>query len=148
VAPRPPLPLDRLEEPETIGEAVHNIEKVIGWAIKADSHIGYSAALYKRVTLVIRKAIDKGVFDDGPRMGELDVAFARRYFNALNAYFYPDDCRGLTFPWEVAFVGDQDGQAIILQHMMAGLNAHITFDSGITVLAIAANTLDTLAVER
>ena len=51
---------------------------------------------------------------------------------------------GLTLPWEVAFVGDQDDQAIILQHMMAGLNAHITFDLGLAVLTVAANSLDSL----
>ena len=77
-------------------------------------------------------------------MERLDIAFARRYFNALNAYFYPDENQGLTLPWEVAFVGDQNDQAIILQHMMAGLNAHITFDLGLAALAIAGNSLDTL----
>ena len=84
------------------------------------------------------------MFDDGPRMEQLDVAFARRYFNALNAYFYPDEHQGPTLPWKVAFVGDQDDQAIILQHMMAGLNAHITFDLGLAVVQIAGNSLDSL----
>ena len=49
------------------------------------------------------------------------VAFAKRYFNALNAYFYPDEFEGLTLPWKVSFVGDQDRQAIILQHMMSAV---------------------------
>jgi uncharacterized protein DUF5995 len=143
--PNKPLPyLARLEEPETIDDVLRNIDQIIDWAIKAESHIGYFAVLYKRVTLAIRGAINEGVFDDGHRIEELDVAFARRYFNALNAYFYPDECQGLTLPWGVAFVGDQDDQAIILQHMMAGLNAHITFDLGLAVLAIAANSLDSL----
>ena len=84
------------------------------------------------------------MFDDGHRIEQLDVVFAHRYFNALNAYFYPDEYQGPTLPWEVAFVGDQNDQAIILQHMMAGLNAHITFDLGLAVLAIAANSLDKL----
>ena len=131
VPPSPPLPLDRLEEPETIDDVVRNIDQIVDWSIKAESHIGYFAALYKRITLAIREAISEGVFDNGRRIEELDVAFARRYFNALNAYFYPDEYQGLTLPWEVAFVGDQDDQAIILQHMMAGLNAHITFDLGL-----------------
>ena len=94
------------------------------------SPIGYFAVIYKRVTLAIRKAINEGEFDDGRRVGELDVAFAKRYFNALNAYFHPDQHRGLTLPWEVAFVGDQDGQAIILQHMMAGSQCTHQFRSG------------------
>ena len=145
VAPSPSLLLDRLEEPETIDDVLRNIDQIIDWAIKAESHIGYFAVLYRRVTLAIREAINEGVFDDGHRMEELDVVFARRYFNALNAYFYPHKYQGLTLPWEVAFVGDQDGQAIIVQHMMAGLNAHITFDLGLAVVAVAGNSLNTLA---
>jgi len=124
---------------------LRTIDQVIDWSIKTESHIGYFACLYKRITLAIRQAIEDGVFDDGPRIGRLDVAFARRYFDALNAYFFPDEFQGVTLPWEVAFVGDQDRQAIILQHMMAGLNAHITFDLGLAVLAVAADSLDSLA---
>ena len=135
--------MERLAEPTTIDDVVRNIEQIIDWSIKAQSTIGYFACLYKRVTVAIREAIKEGEFDDGRRVEQLDVAFARRYFNALNAYFYPDEYQGLTLPWEVAFVGDQDGQAIILQHMMTGLNAHITFDLGLAVLAIAADSLQT-----
>jgi Family of unknown function (DUF5995) len=144
VTPSPPLPLERLEEPETIDDVLRTIDQILDWSINAQSNIGYFATLYKRVTVAIRDAINEGVFDDGHRMEQLDVAFARRYFNGLNAYFYPDEYQGPTLPWEVAFVGDQNGQAIILQHMMTGLNAHITFDLGLAVLAVAANSLDKL----
>jgi hypothetical protein len=145
-APAPPtsLILGRLEDPETIDDVVRTIDHIIGWAIKAESPIGYFAVLYRRCTLAIREAINEDVFDDGHRMEELDVAFGRRYFNALNAYFHPAEYQGPTLPWSVAFVGDQDNQAIILQHMLAGLNAHITFDLGLALLATAANSLDTL----
>ena len=144
VAPSPPLPLDRLEEPGSIDDVLRTIDQILDWSINAQSNIGYFATLYKRVTVAIRDAIDNGVFDDGRRIEQLDVAFARRYVNALNAYFYPDEYQGPTLPWEVAFVGDQNDQAIILQHMMTGLNAHITFDLGLAVLAVAANSLDKL----
>jgi hypothetical protein len=144
VTSRPPLPLERLEEPGTIDDVLRNIDQILDWSINAQSNVGYFATLYKRVTVAIRDAINEGVFDDGRRMEQLDVAFARRYFNALNAYFYPDEYQGPTLPWEVAFVGDRNDQAIILQHMMTGLNAHITFDLGLAVLAVAANSLDKL----
>jgi hypothetical protein len=144
VTTSPPLPLDRLEEPETIDDVLRTLDQILDWSISAQSNVGYFTTLYKRVTVAIRNAVDEGVFDDGRRIEELDVAFARRYFNALNAYFYPDEYQGPTLPWEVAFVGDRNNQAIILQHMMTGLNAHITFDLGIAVLAVAANCLDEL----
>jgi Family of unknown function (DUF5995) len=142
--PTPSLLLHRLEQPETIDDVIRTIDDIIGWAIKAESPIGYFAVLYRRCTLAIREAINENVFDDGHRMEELDVAFGRRYFDALNAYFHPAERQGLTLPWAVAFVGDQDRQAIILQHMLAGLNAHITFDLGLALLATAADSLDTL----
>jgi len=100
--------------------------------------------VYKRITLAIHEAIADGQFDDGNRVARLDVAFAQRYFNALNAYFHPNEYPDLTLAWEVAFVGDQDGQAIILQHLMSAFTAHITFDLGMACFTIAPDSLDTL----
>jgi hypothetical protein len=141
-APAPP----RLEQVQTIADVARNIDRILDWSIEAQSTIGYFAALYKRVTVAIGDAIDDGVFDDGPRMERLDVAFARRYFNALNAYFYPGEHDELTLPWEVAFVGNQnaDNQSTMLQHMLAGLNAHITFDLGLAAVATAPDSLAAL----
>ena len=144
VTPSPPLPLERLEEPETIDDVLRNIDQIIDWAKEAQNAIGYFAVLYRRITRAIRDAINDGTFADGPRIERLDVAFAKRYFNALNAYFYPDAFEGLTLPWKVAFVGDQNHQAIIVQHMLAGLNAHISFDLGLALLTVAGNWPDTL----
>jgi Family of unknown function (DUF5995) len=143
-APAPP----RLEPVQTIADVARNIDRILDWSIEAQSTIGYFAALYKRVTVAIGDAIDDGVFDDGPRMERLDVAFARRYFNALNAYFYPGEYDELTLPWEVAFVGDKnDNQSTMLQHMLTGLNAHITFDLGLAAVAIAPDSLAALETD-
>jgi hypothetical protein len=142
--PTPSLPLDRLEEAKNIDDVLRNVDQIIGWSINAESHLGYFAVVYKRVTLAIRKAINEGVFDDRRRVEELDVVFAQRYFNALNAYFYPDEHQGPTLPWDVGFVGDQERQAIILQHLMSAFNAHITFDLGMACFTIAPHSLNTL----
>jgi len=142
--PHPSPRLDRLEEPRTLDDSLRGIDQVVDWAIKADSHIGYFAALYKRITLAIQAAINEGVFDDGDRIEQLGIVFSQRYFSSLNAYFYPDEYQGLTLPWGVSFVGDQNHTAIMLQHMMAGLNAHIVFDLGLATFAVAGNALDKL----
>jgi Family of unknown function (DUF5995) len=139
-----PLQLACLEDAQSVDDVLRNVDQIIDWSINAESHLGYFAAVYKRVTLAIRAAINDGEFDDGRRVAQLDVAFAQRYFNALNAYFHPNEYHGLTLPWEVAFAGDQDGRAIILQHMMSAFNAHISFDLGMACLTIAADSLDTL----
>jgi hypothetical protein len=123
---------------------VRNLDQVIEWSIEAESTIGYFAALYKQTTVALRKAINEGDFDDGRRMEDLDVIFANRYFSALNAYFLPQTYSGLTLAWEVAFVGDKDRQATILQHLMTGMNAHITLDLGLAAFATAPYTLESL----
>jgi hypothetical protein len=145
VSARPTRTLHRLEEPKTIDDVIRNLDQIIEWSIKAESPIGYFTVIYKRVTVAIREAINDGVFDNGNRIEQLDVAFGRRYFDALNAYFHPDTFQSLTLPWGVAFVGDRDDQAIILQYMLAGLNAHISFDLGLGLVEVAGNSLDTLA---
>ncbi len=142
--PHPLLQMPRLKEAENVDDVLHNVDQIVDWSIDTGSHLGYFAVVYKRITLAIRQAINDGQFDDGRRVAQLDVAFAQRYFDALNAYFYPNECQGLTLPWEVAFVGDQDGKAIILQHMMSAFNAHISFDLGMACFTIAADSLDTL----
>jgi len=145
VTASPTRTLPRLEEPKTIDDVIHNLDRIIEWSIKAESRIGYFTVIYKRVTVAIREAINAGVFDHGNVVEQLDVAFGRRYFNALNAYFHSDTFKGLTLPWAVALSGDQDDHAIILQYMLAGLNAHITFDLGLGLIEVAPNSLDTLA---
>jgi hypothetical protein len=139
--PAPALRLARLDEPKTIDDVIRTLDQILEWCKEAQSGIGYFAVLYRRITLAIREAINTDVFDNGRVIGDLDVAFATRYFNALNAYFYPDEFDGLTLPWQVAFVGDQNRQAIILQHMLAGLNAHITYDLGLAVLEVAGQSM-------
>jgi hypothetical protein len=145
-APAPPgaPALDRLNEPGTIDDVLRNIDQVLDWAKETKNAIGYFAVLYRRVTLGIRDAINDGKFVDGARIERLDVAFAKRYFNALNAYFYPDEFDGLTLPWNVAFVGAPGREAIIVQHMLAGLNAHIRFDLGLALLTVAGDWPDSL----
>ncbi|KAA0120474.1 hypothetical protein CIW51_03055 [Mycolicibacterium sp. P9-22] len=144
----PPVGLTSLPPAETIDDVLRNIDVVLDWSIAVGSKIGYFAALYKRVTLAIREAIIAGVFDDGARMERMDVEFARRYFDALNAYFQPDGNRGPTLPWEVAFVGGKHDRATMLQHMLAGLNAHITFDlAPATLLAAPGQPLSPLEAD-
>lgn len=136
--------LPRLPDPATIDDVITTLDQVLEWSIAAPSTIGYFAAIYKRVTVAIRQAARDGEFANGPLIEELDVAFGQRYFSALNGYFYPDDYPAVTLPWEVAFLGSASGKATMLQHMMAGLNAHITFDLGVALVKVAPTALDDL----
>jgi uncharacterized protein DUF5995 len=140
----PPLP-PPIPPVTTIDEVVAAIEGIIAWSISAESRLGYFAALYKRITLAIKQGIANHVFDDGPRMERFDVTFASRYFAAFNGYFHPAQYPAMSHCWRVAFDGAQLPAPIIIQHMLAGVNAHIDLDLGIAAEAVAPGSqLDSL----
>jgi hypothetical protein len=115
----------------SLDEVVDTIDTVIGWSIESASRLGCFAALYKRITIAVRTAVADGMFEDGPRMERLDVAFANRYFDALNGLFHPGRFPKPTRSWRVTFDAATREEPIILQHMLAGINAHICLDLGI-----------------
>ena len=113
------------------------LDSVIDWAIAASSRLGYFAALYKRITIAVATAVQNGAFEDGPRMERFDAEFASRYFDALNGYFHPKDFPKPTRSWQKTFDAADRDDLIILQHMLAGVNAHIDLDLGIAAQNIA-----------
>lgn len=136
----PPIPAAA-----TIPQVVDALETVIGWSIEASSRLGYFAALYKRVTIAVGVAIAEGMFEDGARLERLDAAFANRYFDALNGHFHPDRFARPTHSWQVTFDAASQPGPILVQHMFAGVNAHIGLDLGIAAEALCPGPkLDTL----
>ena len=91
---------------------------------------GYFAALYRQVTLEVRKGIAVGLFDDGARMSAFDAAFANRYFTAYESKPAP------TRSWRVTFDAIDNTPLIVLQNLLLGINAHINLD-----LAVVTGTL-------
>jgi Family of unknown function (DUF5995) len=135
--PSPAPPLAPIPKPDTIDDVVEAIDSIIGWSIEAVSPLGYFAALYKRITIAVRTAIAQGLFQQGERMQRLDVTFAARYLDAVNAHFHPRDYRGPTQSWRVAFDALADPKPIVLQHILAGVSAHISLDLGIAAATVA-----------
>lgn len=130
-------PLPPIAPVTTIDQVIAAIQSVIGWSIANASRLGYFAALYKRITIAVREGIRDHTFDDGPRMERLDVVFASRYLAALNAYFHPRQFPKLSRCWSVAFDGALLPEPLIIQQMLAGVNAHIDLDLGIAAATIA-----------
>lgn len=129
-------PLAPLTPATSLDDVVATIDSVIDWSIENASRLGYFAALYKRITVAVRAAVAHGAFDDGPRMERLDVAFANRYFDALNGQFHPDRFPRPTRSWQVTFDAAGREDPIILQHMLAGVSAHICLDLGVAAHAV------------
>ena len=81
--------------------------------------LGFFAALYRRVTIEVKRGIDSGRFEDGNRMDRLDVIFATRYLEALERFRrgeHPGDC------WSVAFRSAGRWRLLVLQHLLLGMN--------------------------
>jgi hypothetical protein len=132
--PLPPAPIPKVTK---LDEVVEAIESIIEWSIRASSRLGYFAALYKRITIAVRTAVEQGAFEDGPRMERLDVTFASRYFDALNGYFHSNQYPEPTRSWQVTFAEASRAEPIILQHMLGGVNVHIALDLGIAAQTIS-----------
>jgi hypothetical protein len=103
-----------------------------------ESRLGYFGTLYKRITVSIKKNLPN--FQDPARMERLDVTFASRYFAALNAWFWPAQFPPLGHAWRVAFQAAALPQPILVQHMLAGVNAHIDLDLGIAAAEVSPGT--------
>ncbi len=136
--PGPPLP--PITPATTLDGVVDAIGSVIDWSISTSSRLGFFAALYKRITIAVRVAVQQGAFEDGPRMERFDVTFANRYFEALNGYFHPGRFGRPTRSWKVTFDAASRPEPIMVQHMFAGINAHIGLDLGIAAQTIGSGT--------
>ncbi|OBF79990.1 hypothetical protein A5791_09530 [Mycobacterium sp. 852002-51163_SCH5372311] len=113
-----------------VDDVLDEIRSIIKWCKESASPLGYFAALYLRVTLAIKQAIQDDRFDDGKRMVDFDVTFARHYFDAF--YAHRDGKKVPPQVWQVGFE-DHDGKdpLIILQQLMTAMNAHIDLDLGV-----------------
>jgi hypothetical protein len=113
---------------QTIDEVITRLEAIIEDAEARGDRIGYFAALYNRVTLAVRDGIRAGQFEDGPRMERLDVTFANRFLDALDAW------RAGQLPsrsWLKVFEATFNSRPVVLQHLLSGMNAHIALDLGV-----------------
>lgn len=111
-----------------IDEVLEILETIVADATAAGDRLGFFAALYRQVTLDVRKGIQNGFFADGPRMDRLDATFASRYFTAYQAWKAGGET---TRSWKVAFTAMESPDRIILQDLLVGINAHINLDLGI-----------------
>ena len=112
----------------TIDDVISALDAIIQRAWEEKSRVGYFAALYRRITRAVRDAVSQRQFSDCSLMERLDVVFAERYLDALRAFLAqgkPSKC------WHVAFHACNDDSLLILQFLLAGINAHINLDLGV-----------------
>lgn len=123
-----PIPVSKIDD------VILSLDQIISEAEQNNDPAGYFAALYRKVTVKVKEGIASGYFDDGPRMEQLDVAFARRY---LDAYFSFVSQKPVTLSWQKTFDLFRKKRPIVLQHLLMGMNAHINLDLGIAAAEIS-----------
>src|SRR3954453_6871969 len=121
--------------PTDIDGVIARLDEMVRDCTARADRLGYFAALYLRVTRAVREGIHAGSFDDGPRMERLDVIFANRYLAAYDTWRSGELPSGA---WFRAFNAAQGDGYVVLQHLLAGMNAHINLDLGIAAARVAA----------
>lgn len=119
---------------QTIDEVITTLENIISECEKDQNPLGYFPALYKRVTQKVKEGIAQNMFEDGPLMEKLDVAFANRYLDAWSALQKNEPVTG---SWRKTFELSDQYWPIVLQHLLMGMNAHINLDLGIAATEIS-----------
>lgn len=119
---------------QTIDEVIRTLDGIIDWAWNEKSRLGYFAALYRRVTQAVKEGIATGQFQNGPLMQRLDVNFAGRYLEAFDQF---RSGRQPTLSWQLAFRAASWRRPIVIQHLLAAINAHINLDLGVAAAVTA-----------
>lgn len=119
----------------TIDDVIQQLTAIVEWSKQNNARMGYFAALYRKVTIQVKKGIQENYFDNGPRMERLDVIFANRYIQACYQY---QTGQTPTQSWVRAFNATQHWWPIVLQHLLLGMNAHINLDLGIAAAETVA----------
>lgn len=112
----------------SINDVLAELEKIIEWSRQNESPAGYFASVYFLMTDAVKKAILDGAFENGSRMEQLDVRFAKRY---VEAFYDWQQGRPVSRSWAAAFDAVSDTNLTALQHILLGINAHINLDLGI-----------------
>ena len=123
-----------LQQIKTIDEIIVLLERIIIDSEKNNEPMGYFAALYQTVTIKVKDGIASGYFDDGARMEQFDIAFAKRYLEAYYSYRLNENT---TKSWKAAFDLTSSYWTIVLQHLLMGMNAHINLDLGVAAAEIS-----------
>jgi hypothetical protein len=120
---------------QNINEVISELDFIVLKSIHESSKFGLFAALYKKVTEKVRDGIINNRFKDGARMEQLDVVFANRYLEAYKQYF---SGKPITNAWYITFEAAKKPNVLILQHLLSGMNAHISLDLGIATAQVGA----------
>jgi len=101
------------------------LTRCIQTAREENSADGYFALIYAWETADIARAADDGLFLEPDEIRRMIVAFANRYFTA-RAQFRAG--APTSRAWSLAFRAARASSALVVQHILLAMNAHINLD--------------------
>lgn len=139
---RRPSPHDREGDPDLLAlveepyEGVHGtherLQTLQGAFEARDDRRAVFLSIYTRMTGAVARRVAREEFDDPDWVGEYLVAFANLYREAVREYEI-GALDSLADPWQLAFETAEEGDALVLQDAMLGVNAHINYDLSLAV---------------
>jgi hypothetical protein len=116
--------------PTTVPEVIDTLTRVKAAAILLDPRgdndgIAAFTTLYKQITQSVLDNWNRGVFEAGDFIIDLDINFACRYLDAIEAMTSGGDVPKC---WEALFSVRSTEKIEALNYAAAGVNAHVNFD--------------------
>lgn len=128
-----------------LSDILDELDGVVRDARANNSALGIFPAMYRTVTAGVKEAVRTDFFDHNDAMEHLSVVFADRY---LDAYRAMENGVRPTESWHVAFDAATDGKRrMVVQHLLAGMTAHINLDLGIAAAAVANGDAESMYVD-
>lgn len=128
-----------------LDDVIDDLDEIIERALEDRSELGIFPAMYRVVTTGVREAVSVQFFDNNEAMEQLSIVFADRY---LDAYSSMRRRGPLTEAWLVAFAAATDGRRrMVVQHLLAGMTAHINLDLGVATATVAPTDPDAMYVD-
>ena len=127
VSPRPTTVPDVITMLDTVQEAATKLDP----RGKEDGIASFTT-LYAEITRGVQAAVEADLFEAGTFIVDLDVAFAHRYLDAIEAM----TTEGRTPPlcWRILFDDRSNDEIPTLNYATAGVNAHVNFDLAFALL--------------
>ena len=103
---------------------------------------GYFPAMYSCVTTQIADSIDGHAFVAGDRMNVFATEFASRYACAWRQEIPRPRC------WQASWDVADDGNLLIVQQLLLGINVHVNYDLPQATAAVARKTGDLASARK
>jgi hypothetical protein len=119
------------EAPQSIPGVLGLLQTIGNTCVDADG-LEWFNGLYLQVTQAVEDRVVAGGFNDPAWLAELDIQFAKLYFNALYAGLSGAPCPGC---WRAMLSCRNQNKIARIQFALAGVNAHINHDLPLAIVA-------------